>query len=154
VRCHQGAEQAHGDGRQAEPDDPFHHTSQNKDGDDNGQFEQVEIHHDQWRRRWSGARRNRVPDVRTIRSEFVRFGSKADICSANRYVRFGPKADIKSARRCYRFDVVKLPRLVEVSLRWGVKTEVREPSLAGIGLYPVSRACRFLRTEEYVYRAV
>jgi len=28
----------------------------------------------------------------------VRFGSKADICSAKRHVRFTPKADICSAR--------------------------------------------------------
>jgi len=27
----------------AEPDDPFHHTSQDKDGNDYGQFEQVEM---------------------------------------------------------------------------------------------------------------
>ncbi|MGC2338738.1 MAG: hypothetical protein WA625_23700, partial [Pseudolabrys sp.] len=33
----------------------------------------------------------------------VRFGSKAEMCSAKRHVRFAPKADMSSAARDVRF---------------------------------------------------
>src|SRR5262245_33174336 len=39
----------------------------------------------------------------------VRFGSKADICSAQAYVRYGPKADISALAKIASWDEISRP---------------------------------------------
>src|SRR5215471_7296727 len=54
----------------------------------------------------------------------------------------------------HSFDVVELPRLVEIGLLRSVESEVREPALAGDGLDPVLRLRGLGRPEVEVHRSV
>ena len=60
----------------------------------------------------------------------------------------------KFAKSLDLFDIVKLPRLVEIGLLWRIKPEIRKPPFAGIGLDPVRCSCGLFRTEINVHRAV
>ena len=66
----------------------------------------------------------------------VRFGSKADICSAKRHVRFTPKADMCGATSHVRFvpipDIARSAKAKEAA-NWG-PSKKRKARVAGTGL--------------------
>src|SRR5215510_7545343 len=61
--------------------------------------------------------------------------------------------NVVDRRLFHFFDVVELPRLVEIGFFRPVEAEVREPALARNGFHPVLRLRRLGRAEVEVHRA-
>jgi hypothetical protein len=81
---------------QAEPDDPFHQTRQDKDGDDNGQFEQVEIHHT------------------SVRTTLVRRDATGDRM-------LGRPAPSSRAEECRVLPLAAISSLIDLRVRYSVR---------------------------------